>query len=198
MRGRPGRRLPPFPVANSRLPIPAARTGGVPMSTDPLRILIFGAHPDDCDLRCGGMALKWRALGHEVKFISMANGDTGHHEMGGGPVEDVVGIDRDRRHAGRRVGEAVVRVAERRRAVERRRQRHHVRHRAAVAGCPSLRTIRPTATSRRPGEAARASASRRKGPARAIVWPCGRFWISAGEAPRIALDEAPLPLRLHP
>jgi LmbE family N-acetylglucosaminyl deacetylase len=56
------------------------------MSTDPLRILIFGAHPDDCDLRTGGLALKWRALGHAVKFISMTNGDTGHHEMGGGPL----------------------------------------------------------------------------------------------------------------
>lgn len=53
---------------------------------DPLRILIFGAHPDDCDLRCGGMAMKWRALGHHVKFISMTNGNTGHHEMGGGPL----------------------------------------------------------------------------------------------------------------
>jgi LmbE family N-acetylglucosaminyl deacetylase len=56
------------------------------MSTDPLRILVFGAHPDDSDLRCGGMAMKWRALGHHVKFISMTNGDTGHHEMGGGPL----------------------------------------------------------------------------------------------------------------
>ncbi len=57
------------------------------MTTDDgLRILVFGAHPDDCDLRCGGMAMKWRALGHHVKFISMTNGDTGHHEMGGGPL----------------------------------------------------------------------------------------------------------------
>lgn len=56
------------------------------MPTDPLRILVFGAHPDDSDLRCGGMAMKWRALGHQVKFISMTNGDTGHHEMGGGPL----------------------------------------------------------------------------------------------------------------
>lgn len=56
------------------------------MADDSLRILAFGAHPDDCDLRCGGMALMWRALGHQVKFISMTNGDTGHHEMGGGPL----------------------------------------------------------------------------------------------------------------
>jgi LmbE family N-acetylglucosaminyl deacetylase len=56
------------------------------MPTDPLRILVFGAHPDDSDLRCGGMAMMWRARGHHVKFISMTNGDTGHHEMGGGPL----------------------------------------------------------------------------------------------------------------
>ncbi len=51
-----------------------------------LRMMAFGAHPDDCDLRCGGMAMKYRALGHEVKLISMTNGDTGHHEQGGGPL----------------------------------------------------------------------------------------------------------------
>lgn len=56
------------------------------MSQKTLRMLVFGAHPDDSDLRCGGMAMKMRALGHEVKFISMTNGDTGHHEMGGGPL----------------------------------------------------------------------------------------------------------------
>ncbi|MGC9317741.1 MAG: PIG-L deacetylase family protein [Armatimonadota bacterium] len=56
------------------------------MADDPIRVLVFGAHPDDCDLRCGGMAMMYRDLGHEVKFISMTNGDTGHHEMGGGPL----------------------------------------------------------------------------------------------------------------
>ncbi len=56
------------------------------MPDEPLRIMVLGAHPDDCDLRCGGMALKYRALGHRVKFVSVTNGDTGHHEMGGGPL----------------------------------------------------------------------------------------------------------------
>jgi len=51
-----------------------------------LRILFFGAHPDDCEFHCGGMALMYRDLGHKVKFISLTNGDTGHHEMGGGPL----------------------------------------------------------------------------------------------------------------
>ena len=52
----------------------------------PLNVLVFGAHPDDCDLRFGGTAMKYRALGHNVKFVSMTNGDTGHYSMGGGPL----------------------------------------------------------------------------------------------------------------
>jgi len=51
-----------------------------------LRILCIGAHPDDCDLACGGTALKYRELGHQVKFIATTNGDAGHHEMGGGEL----------------------------------------------------------------------------------------------------------------
>lgn len=51
-----------------------------------LSILVFGAHPDDCELRAGGMALTYRALGHRVRFVSMTNGDTGHYRMGGGPL----------------------------------------------------------------------------------------------------------------
>ena len=52
----------------------------------PLHVLCFGAHPDDCDLRFGGAAMKYRALGHRVKFVSLTNGDTGHFRMGGGPL----------------------------------------------------------------------------------------------------------------
>ena len=48
-----------------------------------LRILIIGAHPDDADIGCGGLALKYVSLGHTVKFLSTTNGDTGHHEIGG-------------------------------------------------------------------------------------------------------------------
>ncbi len=52
----------------------------------PLSILVFGAHPDDCDLRFGGAAMLYRRLGHNVRFVSMTNGDTGHFSMGGGPL----------------------------------------------------------------------------------------------------------------
>jgi LmbE family N-acetylglucosaminyl deacetylase len=51
-----------------------------------LRIIAFGAHPDDCELREGGVAAKWAALGHAVKFVSCTNGDIGHWGMAGGPL----------------------------------------------------------------------------------------------------------------
>ena len=48
-----------------------------------LRIIVFGAHPDDCELEAGGTAARWAKLGHKVKFVSVTNGDIGHHEMAG-------------------------------------------------------------------------------------------------------------------
>jgi LmbE family N-acetylglucosaminyl deacetylase len=49
-----------------------------------LRVIAFGAHPDDCDLKAGGLAAKYVAAGHKVKFVSVTNGDVGHHEQSGG------------------------------------------------------------------------------------------------------------------
>jgi LmbE family N-acetylglucosaminyl deacetylase len=54
--------------------------------TKPLRIICFGAHPDDNELRIGGTAILWAKAGHKVKFVSVTNGDIGHHEMAGGPL----------------------------------------------------------------------------------------------------------------
>jgi N-acetylglucosamine malate deacetylase 1 len=51
-----------------------------------LRILCFGAHPDDCELRAAGVALLWSAQGHHVKFVSVTNGDIGHWREAGGPL----------------------------------------------------------------------------------------------------------------
>jgi N-acetylglucosamine malate deacetylase 1 len=51
-----------------------------------LRIIAFGAHPDDCELKVGGTAAKWAALGHHVKLVSLTNGDIGHWAMAGGPL----------------------------------------------------------------------------------------------------------------
>ncbi|MCX6596480.1 MAG: PIG-L family deacetylase [Acidobacteria bacterium] len=52
----------------------------------PLRIIAFGAHPDDCDIGMGGTAALFAEMGHKVKFVSVTNGDAGHHEMGGGAL----------------------------------------------------------------------------------------------------------------
>src|SRR5262245_8991272 len=54
-----------------------------PQNEAPLRIIVFGAHPDDCELDAGGTAARWAKLGHKVKFVSVTNGDIGHHEMAG-------------------------------------------------------------------------------------------------------------------
>ncbi|WP_194776932.1 PIG-L deacetylase family protein [Pararhodonellum marinum] len=49
-----------------------------------LKILMIGAHPDDCEIKGGGTAAIFVSMGHEVKFISVTNGDAGHMEEGGG------------------------------------------------------------------------------------------------------------------
>jgi LmbE family N-acetylglucosaminyl deacetylase len=49
----------------------------------PLRIIVFGAHPDDCELEAAGSAARWAKAGYKVKFVSVTNGDIGHHEMAG-------------------------------------------------------------------------------------------------------------------
>jgi len=43
------------------------------------RVIFIGAHPDDADLCFGGTALQLVKGGHLVKFVSVTNGDTGHH-----------------------------------------------------------------------------------------------------------------------
>ena len=51
-----------------------------------LRIICFGAHPDDCEIQAGGTAAMWAARGHKVKFVSVTNGDIGHWREAGGPL----------------------------------------------------------------------------------------------------------------
>lgn len=53
---------------------------------DKLRIIVFGAHPDDCELDAGGVAIQWARQGHHVKFVSTTNGDVGHATQAGGPL----------------------------------------------------------------------------------------------------------------
>jgi len=50
-----------------------------------LRIIAFGAHPDDNEIKAGGVAALWAAQGDPVKFVSCTNGDIGHWDMAGSP-----------------------------------------------------------------------------------------------------------------
>ena len=49
------------------------------MPTQPLRLLIIGAHPDDAEYAAGGTAALYRAAGHVVHMVSLTDGACGHH-----------------------------------------------------------------------------------------------------------------------
>ena len=68
----------------------------------PLNIVVFGAHPDDCDLDAGGTALLFSALGHRVKFVSLTNGDAGHYSLGQKELEAI--RRKEAEEAGKRFG----------------------------------------------------------------------------------------------
>src|SRR5512138_3475331 len=51
-----------------------------------LRIIIFGAHPDDAEYIGAGVAMKWAKAGHHVKLVATTNGDIGHWQIAGGPL----------------------------------------------------------------------------------------------------------------
>ncbi len=74
-------------TAGSRSPLGSERARAAKSDNDgKLRIIAFGAHPDDCEIRAGGVAAMWAAQGHHVKFVSTTNGDIGHWKMAGGPL----------------------------------------------------------------------------------------------------------------
>lgn len=60
--------------------------GGAWAQEQKLRIIVFGAHPDDAEFKAGGTAAKWAQQGHHVKLVSVTNGDIGHWRMAGGPL----------------------------------------------------------------------------------------------------------------
>jgi LmbE family N-acetylglucosaminyl deacetylase len=47
-----------------------------------IRVIMFGAHPDDCD-EAGGTAVLYSQMGYAVKFVSVTNGDAGHQTQKG-------------------------------------------------------------------------------------------------------------------
>lgn len=46
-----------------------------------MKVLMIGAHQDDNEFCCGGLASKYVKLGYEVRFLSLCNGCGGHHIM---------------------------------------------------------------------------------------------------------------------
>jgi LmbE family N-acetylglucosaminyl deacetylase len=47
------------------------------------RVIVIGAHPDDCDNEAGATAALLASMGHAVKFVAVTNGDAGHQTMKG-------------------------------------------------------------------------------------------------------------------
>jgi N-acetylglucosamine malate deacetylase 1 len=80
----------PFLLALSFVLASFARAADAPAKAPPddgkLRIICFGAHPDDCELSAGSVGALWAAQGHHVKFVSVTNGDIGHWREAGGPL----------------------------------------------------------------------------------------------------------------
>lgn len=52
-------------------------------SSELLRLLILGAHPDDAEYAAGGLAALYRSFGHVVRMVSVTNGEAGHHKVFG-------------------------------------------------------------------------------------------------------------------
>lgn len=63
---------------------PAAKAQINTSDDSPLRVIAIFAHPDDADSKMGATASLMAEMGHEVKFLSLTNGDAGHYEEGGG------------------------------------------------------------------------------------------------------------------
>jgi len=71
-------------------------------NAEKIRIIMIGAHPDDCDQGGGGTAILLASIGYAVKFISVTNGDAGHQTLGGGAL--AVRRKAEAKEAGKRFG----------------------------------------------------------------------------------------------
>lgn len=67
-----------------------------------INVIVIGAHPDDCDVDAGGTAALYARAGHNVLFVSLTNGDAGHHEKGGGALAKIRMAEA--KEAGKRLG----------------------------------------------------------------------------------------------
>ncbi|MEJ2703629.1 MAG: PIG-L family deacetylase [Sedimentisphaerales bacterium] len=71
----------------SKSPLTSERVSAAKATnTGKLNVIAFGAHPDDCEIRAGGVAAMWAARGCKVHFVSTTNGDIGHWKEAGGPL----------------------------------------------------------------------------------------------------------------
>lgn len=67
-----------------------------------VRVLVFGAHPDDAEIFAGGLLTRHCHLGSEVKIVSVTDGRSGHHLT---EPDRLVEIRREEaRVAGERIG----------------------------------------------------------------------------------------------
>jgi len=51
------------------------------VSQNTLKVIVIFAHPDEGEIYAGGVTALYTQLGHEVKFMSLTNGDAGHYLM---------------------------------------------------------------------------------------------------------------------
>jgi LmbE family N-acetylglucosaminyl deacetylase len=72
--------------ALAAMPLSVALAAPNPPDDGKLRIICFGAHPDDCEIQAGGVGAMWAGKGHHVKLVSLTNGDIGHWREAGGPL----------------------------------------------------------------------------------------------------------------
>jgi LmbE family N-acetylglucosaminyl deacetylase len=73
-----------------------------------VRVICIGAHPDDCEIEFGGTAAKLAARGDAVKFVSVTNGEAGHHLHPGPELAKIRRAEAD--EAARRLGIAATEV----------------------------------------------------------------------------------------
>lgn len=67
-----------------------------------VRVLVFGAHPDDAEVYAPGLLIRHTRMGHQVKIISVTDGRSGHHEI---PPAELVRVRRaEAQQAGKRIG----------------------------------------------------------------------------------------------
>ncbi len=52
-------------------------------------LLVIGAHPDDAEYKAGGLAALYRQKGFPVCFVSVTNGESGHHRISGPPLVEI-------------------------------------------------------------------------------------------------------------